>query len=81
MLDVAAVSGEQKRIYHSHARSIARYILTRSGGSRRQPAFPDHSLMASSGEWASGSAGVLSFFRRLQGNDGSRLWTSGWCLP
>jgi serine/threonine protein kinase len=81
MLDVAAVSGEQKCLYHSHARSIARYILTRSGGSSRQPVFPDHSLMASGYEWATGSAGVLSFFRRLQGNGGSRLWTSGWRLP
>jgi tRNA A-37 threonylcarbamoyl transferase component Bud32 len=87
MLDVAAVSGEQEHMYHSHARSIARYILTRSGGPpecrtpSRRPTFPDHSLMASSGEWATGSAGVLSFFRRLQGNGGSRLWTSGWRLP
>ncbi|MGH3887504.1 MAG: class IV lanthionine synthetase LanL [Pseudonocardiaceae bacterium] len=81
MLDVAAVSDEQKHIYHLHAHSIARYILTRSGGSSRQPAFPDHSLMASSGEWSTGSAGVLSFFRRLQGNGGSRLWSSGWLLP
>ncbi len=81
MLDVAAVSDEQQHVYHSHARSIARYILTRSGGSSRRPAFPDHSLMASRGEWATGSAGVLSFFRRLQGNGGSRLWTSGWRLP
>lgn len=81
MLDVAAVSGEQKHLYHSHARTIARYILTRSGGSSRRPTFPDHSLMASSGEWATGSAGVLSFFRRLQGNGGSRLWSSGWRLP
>jgi serine/threonine protein kinase len=81
MLDVAAVSDEKKYLYHSHAHSIARYILTRSGGSSRQPAFPDHSLMASSYEWATGSAGVLSFFRRLQGNGSSRLWTSGWRLP
>lgn len=81
MLDVAAVSGEQKHLYHSYARSIARYILTRSGGSSRQPMFPDHSLLASGFEWATGSAGVLSFFRRLQGNGDSRLWTSGWRLP
>lgn len=81
MLDLAAISGEQKHMYHSHARSIVRYILTRSGGSSRQPMFPNHSLMASSSEWATGSTGVLSFFRRLQGNGGSRLWTSGWRLP
>lgn len=80
MLDVAAVSGSRNR-YHLQAQLIARYILIRSGGSSRQPGFPDHSLMASSYEWASGSAGVLSFFRRLQLNSGSRLWTTGWRLP
>lgn len=81
MLDMAALSTGQEESYRSHAHLIADYILTRSGGTCRKPIFPDHSLMTSSGEWATGSAGVLSFFRRLRNGDGSRLWMSGWRLP
>lgn len=81
LIDLGALECAGGPEYSAGARTVAGYILTRSGGPVRRPEFPDHSLLTSSPDWASGSAGVLSFFRRLRDGSGSRLWTGAWDLP
>jgi serine/threonine protein kinase len=80
LVDLAAIDGDESFLHAARARTVASDILTRSGGDSRRPAVPDHSLMTSSPEWGSGTAGALTFFRRLR-HGGPRLWTSAWGLP
>ncbi|MCH0539261.1 class IV lanthionine synthetase LanL [Streptomyces sp. MUM 203J] len=80
LLDMAGSVPDPRRTYLHQAHRIARHILTRCGGSDRRPVVPGPSLVEGGTAWATGSAGVLSFLRRLRGG-GSRLWTSGWCPP
>jgi hypothetical protein len=79
MIDVALVTGDEE--FWSYAADIAELIVIRSGGDFAQPEFPDNSLEASSGDWATGTSGVLSFLRRLHRREGARLWSAGWTPP
>ncbi|WP_188987644.1 hypothetical protein [Saccharopolyspora thermophila] len=49
------------------------HMLARSGGDLTAPVFPDNSLESASGPWSTGTAGVLSFLRRLHRRGGTRL--------
>ncbi|MFE4528420.1 class IV lanthionine synthetase LanL, partial [Streptomyces anulatus] len=73
LIDAAAVTGDER--LHRAAEDVAGLILARSGGTLRKPLFPDNTLAASGPGWATGSAGVLSFLRRLRDQGGPRLWT------
>ncbi|MFI6639112.1 class IV lanthionine synthetase LanL [Streptomyces sp. NPDC050504] len=75
LLDAAAATGDAP--LHTAAEDVAGLILARSGGTGRRPVFADNTLTASSAGWASGSAGVLSFLRRLRDRGGPRLWSEG----
>ncbi|MFI0899041.1 class IV lanthionine synthetase LanL [Streptomyces sp. NPDC020983] len=73
LVDAAAATGDGR--LHRAAEEVAGLILARSGGTPRRPVFPDNTLTASGPGWATGSAGVLSFLRRLRDHGGPRLWT------
>jgi hypothetical protein len=72
LVDAAAATGDGR--LHRAAEEVAGLILARSGGTPRRPLFPDNTLAASGPGWATGSAGVLSFLRRLRDRGGPRLW-------
>ncbi|MFC8981229.1 class IV lanthionine synthetase LanL [Streptomyces sp. NPDC057131] len=59
--------------FREAAETVALLILSRSGGTWSRPVFPDTGLTGPSATWAGGSAGVLSFFRRLRDGGGRRL--------
>ncbi|MFC9596059.1 class IV lanthionine synthetase LanL [Streptomyces sp. NPDC056944] len=71
MVDVAEASGSEE--FWDAAETVALLILSRSGGTWSRPVFPDPGLTRPSATWAGGSAGVLSFFRRLHARGGPRL--------
>ncbi|MFF4169519.1 class IV lanthionine synthetase LanL [Streptomyces sp. NPDC001744] len=71
MLDVAEASGAEE--FRDAAETVALLVLSRSGGTRSRPVFPDTGLARPSATWAGGSAGVLAFFRRLHDRGGPRL--------
>ncbi|MFJ1705571.1 class IV lanthionine synthetase LanL [Kitasatospora sp. NPDC088346] len=71
MVDVATASGAEE--FWDAAGTVAAIILSRSGGTPSRPAFPDAGLTGSSATWAGGSAGVLSFLRRLHRRGGPRI--------
>ncbi|MET4926547.1 lanthionine synthetase LanC family protein, partial [Streptomyces sp. PSRA5] len=73
LIDAAGVTGDDGLLHA--AEDVAGLILARSGGTSRRPVFPDNTLAASGPGWATGSAGVLSFLRRLRDRGGPRLWT------
>ncbi|WP_241192571.1 class IV lanthionine synthetase LanL [Streptomyces sp. ADI96-02] len=75
LVDAAAATGDGLLL--RGAEDVAGLILARSGGTRRRPLIPDNTLSASGPGWATGGAGVLSFFRRLRDHGGPRLWTDG----
>ncbi|WP_457028388.1 class IV lanthionine synthetase LanL [Kitasatospora sp. P5_F3] len=77
MVDVALASHSASEEFWDAARTVAELILTRSGGTRPRPTFPDADLTTSSATWAGGSAGVLAFLRRLQAHGGPRLGLLG----
>jgi tRNA A-37 threonylcarbamoyl transferase component Bud32 len=79
LIDVALATGETE--FWRGAQEVAELMLTRSGGAFERPVFPDNSLDSSTGKWGTGSAGVLSFLRRLQRREGERLWTVQWSSP
>ncbi|MFJ6235807.1 class IV lanthionine synthetase LanL [Streptomyces griseus] len=79
LIDAAAVTGDD-RLFRA-AEDVAGLILARSGGTMRKPLFPDNTLAASGPGWATGSAGVLSFLRRLRDRGGPRLWTDSPARP
>jgi lantibiotic modifying enzyme len=76
LIDLAETTGEAN--YLAEAEYVLSLMLNRAGGDPSQPSFPDHSLMRSSGQWGVGSAGVLSFLRRLRQGGGPRLLTASW---
>ncbi|MFG2821550.1 class IV lanthionine synthetase LanL [Kitasatospora sp. NPDC048365] len=71
MVDVATATGDEE--FWDAARTVAALALSRSGGTRARPVFPDADLVRASAGWAGGSAGVLAFFRRLRDRGGPRL--------
>ncbi|MFI1172702.1 class IV lanthionine synthetase LanL [Streptomyces melanogenes] len=79
LIDAAAATGDGQ--LHRAAEDVAGLILSRSGGTLRRPVFPDNTLAASGPGWATGSAGVLSFLRRLRDHGGPRLWNDGTPAP
>lgn len=70
LVDVAEASGSEE--FRDGAETVARLILNRSGGTPSRPTFPDTGLSRASATWAGGSAGVLTFFRRLRARGGPR---------
>ncbi|MGY3680023.1 class IV lanthionine synthetase LanL [Streptomyces sp. TE33382] len=75
MVDVAEASGSEEM--WGAAENVAMIILSRSGGPRSRPTFPDVGLTGPNATWAGGSAGVLAFFRRLHDRGGERLGLIG----
>ncbi|MFJ9950287.1 class IV lanthionine synthetase LanL [Kitasatospora sp. NPDC091207] len=75
LLDVAGASGSEE--FRDAAGTVASIILSRSGGAPARPVFPDAGLTGSSATWAGGSAGVLSFLRRLHERGGRRIGLIG----
>ncbi|MEV0190044.1 class IV lanthionine synthetase LanL [Kitasatospora purpeofusca] len=75
MVDVALATGSEE--HWEAAGTVAAIVLTRSGGPRSRPVFPDANLAAASAGWAGGSAGVLAFLRRLHRQGGPRLGLIG----
>ncbi|MFD8206945.1 class IV lanthionine synthetase LanL [Streptomyces sp. NPDC059695] len=71
MVDVAEASASEE--FWDAAETVALLVLSRSGGTWSRPVFPDTGLTRPSATWAGGSAGVLSFFRRLHARGGPRL--------
>lgn len=69
-VDLAAATGDDR--FLKDAEDVAGLILARSGGTVRRPLLPDNGLAGSSPGWATGSAGVLSFLRRLRDRGGRR---------
>jgi hypothetical protein len=72
LVDLALVTGEERHC--RDAFNLLELMLMRAGGSRTEPIWPDNSLAGESGAWATGSAGVLSFLRRLRDPSTPRLW-------
>lgn len=79
LIDAEAATGDGQ--LHRAAEDVAGLILSRSGGTLRRPVFPDNTLAASGPGWATGSAGVLSFLRRLRDHGGPRLWSDSTPAP
>jgi tRNA A-37 threonylcarbamoyl transferase component Bud32 len=71
-LDLFQVTGDETHLAEAHR--VAGLILDRAGGRPDAPVFPDTSLHGSSGSWSTGTAGVLSFLRRLRDPASPRLW-------
>ncbi|MEV4562003.1 class IV lanthionine synthetase LanL [Kitasatospora sp. NPDC049285] len=72
MLDLAQLPATTDE-FLTAADTIAALILTRAGGPPSRPTFPDTTLTHPTATWAGGSAGVLTFLRRLQSTGGPRL--------
>ncbi|MFJ1758581.1 class IV lanthionine synthetase LanL [Kitasatospora sp. NPDC088134] len=68
MLELAPESEE----FRTAAGSVAALLLTRSAGPADRPDFPDPTLTRTSFPYATGTAGVLSFLRRLTDPAGPR---------
>ncbi|MET7331041.1 class IV lanthionine synthetase LanL [Nonomuraea sp. NPDC005650] len=79
LIDLAMITGDDG--YWRHAEDIAERMLVRAGGEPAQPVFPGNDLDKAAYTWSTGTAGVLSFLRRLDRRSGTRLWTAGWRLP
>ncbi|MFB8239247.1 lanthionine synthetase LanC family protein [Kitasatospora purpeofusca] len=75
MVDVALATDSEE--FWESAGTVAAIILSRSGGTRSRPVFPDANLAGASAGWAGGSAGVLAFLRRLHEQGGPRLGMIG----
>ncbi|RKE17751.1 class IV lanthionine synthetase LanL [Streptomyces sp. TLI_171] len=69
MLELAPESEE----FHSAAGTVAALVLARAGGPPTRPVFPDPTLTRSAFPYATGTAGVLSFLRRLGDPTAPRL--------
>ncbi|MCX5384514.1 class IV lanthionine synthetase LanL [Streptomyces sp. NBC_00083] len=79
LVDAALATGDESFWYA--AEDVASLVLARSGGTVRRPLFPDNTLTGSDMGWATGSAGVLTFLRRLRDRDAVRLWAPPGRLP
>jgi len=73
LVDVALVTGDDA--YWRGAEEIAELMLIRSGGETGRPVFPGNDLDTQAFTWGTGTAGILSFLRRLDRRAGTRLWT------
>ncbi|GLY86203.1 class IV lanthionine synthetase LanL [Actinoallomurus iriomotensis] len=71
-IDLVQLTGDET--YLGQAHRVADLILDRAGGPADAPVFPDTSLHGSSGSWSTGTAGVLTFLRRLRDPGSPRLW-------
>ncbi|NBE93265.1 hypothetical protein FE391_10430 [Nonomuraea sp. KC401] len=76
LIDLAMVTGDDG--YWRHAEEIAELMLVRAGGEPGQPVFPGNDLDKAAYTWSTGTAGVVSFLRRLDRRSGARLWTADW---
>ncbi|HEU5026082.1 MAG TPA: class IV lanthionine synthetase LanL [Spirillospora sp.] len=74
LIDVALATGDDA--YWRGAEEIAELMLVRSGGEPRRPVFPGNDLDTQAFTWGTGTAGILSFLRRLDARSGARLWAS-----
>ncbi|MER5727900.1 class IV lanthionine synthetase LanL [Streptomyces sp. NPDC002138] len=72
LVDVANASPSPEE-FRAAADTVALLILTRSGGPPTRPVFPDPTLTTAAATWSNGSAGTLTFLRRLQSPDTPRL--------
>lgn len=79
LIDLALVTGDDR--HWRGAEQIAELMLVRAGGEPERPVFPGNDLDKAGYTWATGTAGVLSFLRRLDRRSGTRLWTAAWRLP
>ncbi|GAA2296972.1 hypothetical protein GCM10010149_51820 [Nonomuraea roseoviolacea subsp. roseoviolacea] len=79
LIDLAVVTGDDR--FWRGAEEVAELMLTRAGGKPEAPVFPGNDLDKAGYTWATGTAGVLSFLRRLDRRSGTRLWTAAWRLP
>ncbi|MFB9629712.1 class IV lanthionine synthetase LanL [Nonomuraea helvata] len=79
LIDLAMVTGDDD--YWRHAEKTAERMLVRAGGEPAQPVFPGNDLDKAAYTWSTGTAGVVSFLRRLDRRSGTRLWTAAWRLP
>lgn len=79
LIDAAMTTGDPA--YWQGAEEIAGLMLTGGGGPPTESIFPGNDLDTPAFTWGTGTAGVLSFLRRLDRRDGARLWTTGWRLP
>jgi hypothetical protein len=70
LIDLAMATGAEEDWTAAH--DVAALVLARSGGSPEHPVFPDNSLAGPGAGWGTGTAGVLSFFRRLRDRGGDR---------
>ncbi|MFD8597855.1 class IV lanthionine synthetase LanL [Kitasatospora sp. NPDC059646] len=68
MLELAPSAEE----FHAAATTVAALLLTRAGGPPSHPVFPDPGLTRQSFPYATGTAGVLGFLRRLTDPAGPR---------
>ncbi|MBW8486013.1 class III lanthionine synthetase LanKC N-terminal domain-containing protein [Actinomadura parmotrematis] len=79
MIDLGLATRSQE--YLDGAHQVLALMLARCGGTVERPVFPDHSLAAAAGQWGVGSAGTLTFLRRLRDEGGHRPWTIDWRPP
>ncbi|MCP9969077.1 serine/threonine protein kinase [Actinomadura madurae] len=75
LIDVAVATDDNT--YWHHAEQIAELMLIRAGGPHEAPTFPGNDLDTQAFTWATGTAGVLTFLRRLTTRTPSRLWHPG----
>ncbi|TDD89492.1 hypothetical protein E1293_04595, partial [Actinomadura darangshiensis] len=73
LIDVAQATGDDT--YWRHAEDMAELMLIRAGGPHDRPIFPGNDLDVQAFTWGTGTAGVLSFLRRLHTRSGPRLWS------
>lgn len=73
LVDAATATGDDG--LWRDAEDVVGLILARSGGTARQPLFPNNTRTTSDAAWATGSAGVLSLLRRVRDRGGQRLLT------
>nr|WP_272919840.1 lanthionine synthetase LanC family protein [Streptomyces sp. SID5468] len=71
LIDAAHATGD-KGLWRA-ADDVAALVLARSGGTPARPVFPGNTLTAPAPSWATGTAGVLTFLRRLRDRGGPRL--------
>lgn len=74
LIDVALATGDEA--YWRGAEEIVELMLVRSGGEPGRPVFPGNDLDTQAFTWGTGTAGILSFLRRLDARSGPRLWTA-----
>jgi hypothetical protein len=81
LLDLGLMTKDSR--YRDDALSIFNLMLARSGGSKTAPRFPGSNLVDDAPGWGNGTAGILSFLRRLIDPATPRHWLAdnGQLLP